>query len=289
MLAIAPLYTQRTYAWTAWKAMYVKKSFTYQYEEYADSYLIWGYDGPEAHLCTIWKGIVPLHIVNGDAAYSQVQNDLDKTDWETTYKTLGNAALVPSVSGVALSRGTVTRTGWHFEPRAVKFKTATYGSLNNKKADGFSVSGGTSYTDAVLRFFKSDGTELTKNVGELDAAFQIRLDLNCTCTILDWQPAYDMDIRSGKVSIINIISNEAYVHVVAAPDLPAIYGGNVPFNSGGLDLRHMPAKTLMTFDANGAKFVAYDPVYNTNKFRIKLLHILADNFDFQVIFEHYKA
>lgn len=84
----------REYQWTAWKSIMVTKAFNMQYVVESrlggPCYTIWGYDGPEVHVCTIWTESVPP----GIAGYSQGQNDTDKADFETFYKIEGNTAIV---------------------------------------------------------------------------------------------------------------------------------------------------------------------------------------------------
>jgi len=92
MITIAPNFTQRNYSWTAWKAAKVKKNFILQYQEEDNQYSIWAYDGPEAHICIIWKGDLHQSVI--DAGYSQAQNDSDKSDFETNYKSTGNSSII---------------------------------------------------------------------------------------------------------------------------------------------------------------------------------------------------
>jgi hypothetical protein len=97
-VSIAPQFTQRASSWTIWKAAQALKGLVTQYEDDGTVYNIWGYDGPEVHICTIWKGTLPDSIVTG--GYSQGQNDSDKTDFETYYKPLANKPIgtpVPTV------------------------------------------------------------------------------------------------------------------------------------------------------------------------------------------------
>lgn len=87
-ITLAPQFTQRNYYWTAWKALYASKGGVHQYDDDGTVYTIWFYDGPEAHLCTIWKGTVPDAVVQ--AGYTQVQNDADKADFVTNYQATAN-------------------------------------------------------------------------------------------------------------------------------------------------------------------------------------------------------
>lgn len=83
---IAPNYTQREYTWTAFKAALTKKQLIIQFVEDDLTYKIWGYDGPEVHICVLFKSTIPEYITS----ITQVQNDLDKTDFETNYKSTAN-------------------------------------------------------------------------------------------------------------------------------------------------------------------------------------------------------
>lgn len=95
-VALSPSFTQRVFSWTDWKTILTAKKFLYQHSEDSDIYQIWGYDGPEVHVCYIWKNTVPYSIV--DNGYSQSQNDSDKSDWETNYKNYSNKQLSSTVS-----------------------------------------------------------------------------------------------------------------------------------------------------------------------------------------------
>lgn len=79
-IVIAPQFTQRTHTWTGLSAVSQTKKLALQCEADGTVYTIWGYDGPEVHLCTIWQGDVPEHVVA--SGYTQIQNDLDKAAFE---------------------------------------------------------------------------------------------------------------------------------------------------------------------------------------------------------------
>lgn len=89
-------FTIRDNPWTAFKAALLSKKFILQYDENATIYTVYGYDGPEVNICTIWKGTLADSIING--GYTQVQNDADKADFEANYKTTANARISSLVS-----------------------------------------------------------------------------------------------------------------------------------------------------------------------------------------------
>lgn len=85
-IAIAPSFTQREHTWTKFKAFQLKKQFNIQFDEDDSAYKVWGYDGPEVHLCTLYKSSIPDFITS----ITQMQNDADKLDFETNFKTAAN-------------------------------------------------------------------------------------------------------------------------------------------------------------------------------------------------------
>jgi len=107
MSTLSPQFTQRGYFWTQWLQMKVLKGLILQYEDADGVYTIWGYDGPEVHVCTIWKALVPDGVILG--GYSQAQNNTDKTDFETNFKPYGNRAINATASSLIIA--TTAKTG----------------------------------------------------------------------------------------------------------------------------------------------------------------------------------
>lgn len=91
MISIAPQFTIRDSYWIKWKVFQNTKLFSIQFDEGDTVYQIWGYDGPEAFTCTIYKDAVPLEVIA--AGYTQEQNDTDKTDFETNFKPTANGQI----------------------------------------------------------------------------------------------------------------------------------------------------------------------------------------------------
>lgn len=82
--------TQRNYRWTDFKAIKASHDLLVQYDDDGTMYTIYGYDGPEVHMCQIWQGNVPD---SAQTSYSQAQNDSDKSDFETNYKPTANQSM----------------------------------------------------------------------------------------------------------------------------------------------------------------------------------------------------
>lgn len=96
-ISIASQYTQRYCRWTGFVSEISAKLLKAQYDDDGETYTIWGYDGPEVFLCTIWKGVVPDSIIS--AGYTQEQNDADKAEFESDYKPSANQPLAPLPQG----------------------------------------------------------------------------------------------------------------------------------------------------------------------------------------------
>lgn len=87
--------TGREKHWTDFKN-FAKPVSLIQYEDYTfpsvgDAYRIWFNSDFDMFLSIIWKGVVPDGII--DSGYSQEQNDADKKDFETNYKSISNQVL----------------------------------------------------------------------------------------------------------------------------------------------------------------------------------------------------
>jgi hypothetical protein len=124
-IVIAPQLTQRTYFWSAWKTVFSVKGAAHQHDDDGSTYTIWFYDGPEVHICTIWKGEVPSGVIEA-GVYSQEQNDADKAEFEAAYLSSSNQTLVPKaatgVVGQAPGKGL---GGWAPDPMTDPYGAAS--------------------------------------------------------------------------------------------------------------------------------------------------------------------
>lgn len=92
--------------WTTFKSFVQSKGLLIQYDASTDgnTYKIIAIDGVIVYSTDIWVTTIP----NPDPNYSQVQNDLDKTDFETNFKPFANKSLVPKSN---ISLGYTTSSG----------------------------------------------------------------------------------------------------------------------------------------------------------------------------------
>jgi hypothetical protein len=193
--------------------------------------------------------------------------------------------------GSSIVRTKTTRSGWHYEPRSIDFMTSKAGSLYNRRHAGNTIDDSPDYGDCTVKFFDANGLELTLGQGESEAGYQARLDSYCVRTQADWQATYDMEIIGATVSVLNppTGSERAYAWVIVAPDIPAEYGGSVPFMAGGWNLRFFTLDQTTFLDGRGVKAFPYDPVYNSNKIRVVVKHGAGAKIELQFVAEHFRA
>jgi len=174
--------------------------------------------------------------------------------------------------GANLSRLKINRSGWHFEPRNISWRTATAGSLYSANPTGFTPATCAQFTDMVIAFYDASGNQLTQGVEELGADYQARLTANCTATIMDWWPTFDLQILGAETKFVDPEDVDAYGWGIIAPDIPKQYGGSVSFMEGGCNIGMMKSRELTEFDGKTVKDLPYDPVYKSNKIRIFITH-----------------
>jgi hypothetical protein len=262
--------------WVELKRIRLQKTKQLQYVDLEDRYCVMLVDGS-----------LLLHSIF-------MKESTEAADFEANFKNTGNTVLEQRDSdGSPIVRGKTTRTGWHYEPRSLDFTTSKADSLYNKKHDGNTIEGGTDYNDATMAFFDSSGSALVKQVSESVSEFQTRLDGACVRTQIDWWAKYEMDIIGATVSVLNPPggNSRGYAWVIVAPDVPAQFGGSVPFMAGGWNLRHFGGQGSGTtfLDGRGVKTFPYDPVYASNKIRVVVKHEPGAKIEMQFVAEHFRA
>jgi len=264
-------YTQRSYTWTDWKAVRNLKGFQWQHEEDDSTYTIWGYDGPELHLCTIWKGAVPDGI---QATYSQEDNDTDKADWVENFLPTSNWPLEKKEKdGRSVIRVSTAVPGRRFRLRAFYFKSSDPSSLVNKAALDDADLG-----DITMKCYDADDVELDEDYS------------TAVKTVITFQEPHDIEVIGGQMMIdptlINGTTDEWWISVVGAPDVPAIYGGQVGYITK-TNLEMSPG-TGITMNGRASAELKNDPVYNSNRIRFTLEHPVGAVKRFQVFLETFR-
>lgn len=269
-VSISSYLTRRDWSWTTWKAVYATKGSPFQYDEDATVYTIWTYDSNEAHVCNIWKGLLPDGIT---ASYSQAQNDTDKTDFETNFKSLGNLPLSQlDVDGATIVRMKAAKKGWSFWAVPIEITTSTLqGSLYAKTSTGTDIPG------LTCKIYDASNAEIT-------VAGLLNANLNtCVKAIIDFEPQFDYEIIGGALRVNANPSQDVRLWIVGAPDIPAIYGGSKEFASG-INLKFLAPDSSFDIDGRVTKYLTYNPATHQGKLRLILTHPagLALNLQFVV-------
>lgn len=271
-IAIAPNLTQRHCSWTVFKASKTAKNFVIQYEDDGEKYNIWAYDGPEVHITTIWKGILPYGVLAG--GLTQENNDTYKTDFETNFKNTANAPIEPKTKDGRLAyRASATNRTTNFKLRVFSFTTGT-GSSGIHNINPVTDA---SYGDVTLTMYDANGAVTT------DPALAVK-------EYLDFMPAYDYEIIGGYMDIPTSLkdgtTNQWFLSVIGVPDLP-------PQNFGSLDYIsevNLEAVTTARVDSDG-RAISYLPYnyggYPTNKLRFIIKHPAGVQKRLQVYVEHF--
>lgn len=208
----------------------------------------------------------------------------DVLDFETNYMPTANGKIQETdYDGAPLTRPKVTVSGWHYSPRAINWTTGQMNSMHNTKCSG------EGWGDAGLKFFDSNGDELVQGQSESDADYQLRLDSNCTRTVMWFLPLdAPYDIVGSMFSMKNAPTEDTYAFLTVAPDIPENLGGMVPFFSGGLNLAHLADRQVIYLNGRGAKTVYPDPVYHSNEMWLIIHHPAGQKTNCQIIYEFYK-
>lgn len=274
-ISIAPNYTQRFFRWLDWKAAYAVKGLPLQWEDDGNIYTIWSYDGPEVLLCQIWKGSVPDSVLS---VYSQSQNDSDKTDFETNYKSLGNITLSQiDTDGAQIVRIKAAKRGWSFWAVPIELTTSTIGaSIHCKDSNLVDIPGITG------KIYDSINAEIT-----VPGLLNVNLS-NATKTVIDFEPPFDFEIIGGALRINSNPGSDIRMWIVGAPDIPANLGGSKEFASG-INLKFLAPDSSFDVDGRVTKFLKYDPVYHTGKIRIIFRHPAGTQINIQLVIHLYRA
>jgi hypothetical protein len=156
MIAIGSDKTQISLTWTQLKAKITTHSLILQYDSSTDLYFIYAYDGPQVFTCVIYRGTVPDYVVA--AGYSQVQNDADELEFETSYQSTANAR----VGNVAI-QGSSGSNSWKFTP------FSSSGSEIGIQASPFWITG------SVATSGGGGGTVVQGNAGSIAQSWYMQL------------------------------------------------------------------------------------------------------------------
>jgi len=233
--------------------VYAIKGLSFQYHENIELYTIWTYDSNDIHMCQIYKETVPY---SGNPNYSQIQNDLDKTNFETNFKSLGNLSLGQIDSdGAQIVRVKAAKRGWSYSAIPIELTTSSIsGVFYSKMADGTDRQG------ITVKSYNSNLEEVT-TTGEANINLA-----SITRTVVDFEPPFDYEIIGGALRTLTNIDVDMRLWIIAVPDVPLNSGGSKEMASG-INLRYLAPTNVYDVDGRVSKFLAYNATYHTNKLR----------------------
>lgn len=197
--------------------------------------------------------------------------------------------------GRQLTRPVVTEPAWHYSPRSFDFYTSKHKSLYNRahycgaSDNDATIDASPDLGDATVKFYDATNTLLVQGAEESDGDFQIRLTANCYKSVLEFEPTFNYDVLGAKLQFRNPPSDRAYFWFVAAPDVPAAYGGNVVFMGGGMNISFFSDKGYFECDGKSVSRVTYDGTYHSGKVALITKHGVGVQIGVQLILQFYSA
>lgn len=232
---------QNRLKWSDLKAFLDERKVPAQFVEFDNHYLIRAIDGPNSFWCELGK-VTPA------------PEESEQEDFELNYKPYGNKTY-SDTDGTVLYRLKISQKGWQYFEDYFELETSKLDSLVHKDMDNQDCS------YVTVKFYDDSDQELTD---------QNDLDSSCVKTVIDWMPPYDYEIIGGAIRMKTQPSADLYTWVVAVPDISAQYGGSKEFLRN-LNLSYL-TNSLFKNDGRVPKYLKYDAVNKTNKFRIIFRH-----------------
>lgn len=273
MIIFASQLTQRSYTWTNWKTVQADKNLVYQYEDDSNIYTIWGYDGPEVHFCIIWKGTVPDGIIG--SGYSQNQNDVDKSDFETNYLSTANSVIESRTKDGRLQvKNSTANRCTNFNLRVFSFYTASTSKLHN-----INPVTDASFGDVAVTLYDINGN--VTNTGS-----------SAVKTVVDFEPHYNYEIIGGYMDvpgdILGNLTDTWYMSVIGVPDYPAPMGSVSYISEVNVEAI---TDTRIISDGRAVSYLPYNygGYPHTNRLRFVFKHPsgLNNSKRFQIYLEHF--
>jgi len=183
----------------------------------------------------------------------------DCTDFETNFKTSCN---IPEAPEMRLS---TCRYGRKVHSRFISIHTATVNGYNNDN-----------YLDV-------DQGDVTYIMVDVDRNVTTNPTL-CKETWIDWEPLYSYEVAGGDICIPSTLTGDLdawALHVVAAPDYPAQYGGSIQFICNPR-LKWAMGTTLSEDESLNPANTTYVPGYHFTKVRWIIKHPVGEQVEFQI-------
>lgn len=158
--------------------------------------------------------------------------------------------------GAPMSRVKMFKTGVAVRFHFFSFKTADNSTVYHKDDSG------NNYGWCSYKMYDGAGDEITDNANKA----------NAVKTIVDFEPtSIDFEIASGAFYQDSVPTTNIYVWTIGVPDVPAAYGGSIPFCSSA-NLKILDSKKAFDIDGRVPKTMKYDATNHTNKLRFVFKH-----------------
>jgi hypothetical protein len=225
---------------------------------------------------TLWKDAQFNHDL--DSGLVIVSDDVREYQGDEAWEAVEDFLEQRDASGRKINRGAATVDGWHYQPHWVEWQTAKIGSLYNKKIN-LSTFAEESLGFSTIKFYNAGGTEVTDPADEG----------TIVTTVVDFMPTHDYEIFGAKIFQNQKSASDLRLWVVAAPDIPAIYGGQIVFGQGGINLKLLGDGNGADTDGKTSKLVSYNSGIGSNKFRFICKHNAGLQHQMSIMLEFFKA
>ena len=220
-----------------------------------------------------------LQIGNGASYYTTTADQINR---------LKNIDLLEvDEEGRQINRTAYGKKGWTYIGHPFEFTTSKLNSVHSKdwkNADR---------ADYILKFYKSDGTEVTT---------QSDIDTYCVETRLTIKPDYDYEVIAGTVDIHTAITTDVRMWVVggvidSTTNLPWEYPASSGVYhakefAGGINFKYIGVDQKIETDGRAAKYMSKTSTgvpFNTNQFQVIIRHPVGEKHDFMLTLEYFRA
>lgn len=175
-----------------------------------------------------------------------VTETADISDFETKYKNSSNLKIFPIEGATGWLKTRPRKLGGDVQLNFIYFTTCVPESLDS-----------------------GDNTEYTMAVSE-----------DATTTVIDFNPSHSYEVSGGGVCIIGYPAQKTFkMRFIAAPDIPAEYGGSFVFVNNKKFTGELDKFVLSDVDAKLFRYHESTPT--ANKLRLEIVHDANERADFE--------
>jgi hypothetical protein len=168
-------------------------------------------------------------------------------------------------------RQKAAQTGWTYSATGFEFQTAVVNSVIALNADG------SAKPWITIALYDANGVKIT------DPA----LAGNAVRTQVDFEPTYDYELIGGEMRITPSLNSDVRFFIIAAPDIPAQYGGSKVM-AEGLNIRYLIPGNMFQVDGRVSKRLNYSAVNHASKLRFLFWHAAGVVEQIMITVEHYR-